>query len=349
MNFESTIFKNENVLLPEYLPEILPHRENQIKQLARNLLPASQGRKPQNTFIFGPPGIGKTAVVKFVFREFEKYSGIKTIYINCWEFNTTQAILSELVINLGFPIPRRGWAKDEILSRLIEVLEKSKKALIVCLDEVDQLIFKSQEVLYDLLRINQYVENPTGLVFVSNNPYIFSNVDTRIKSSLSLDEIEFKPYSLQELKDIIEERIKNAFFSVEKGVSLLVANYTLKKGGDVRVGLECLLKAGRLAESENSKILEVEHIKRILKDVKEAKPEIIKEKVSETEKIILKILENGEVTISELYKAYCERVEKPLTLRRLRDYLNHLESVGLVKVRKMKGKSLIRLSKSFKL
>ena len=39
---ESKIFKNEDVLSFEYLPDILPCRETQIKQLADNLLPASK-------------------------------------------------------------------------------------------------------------------------------------------------------------------------------------------------------------------------------------------------------------------------------------------------------------------
>lgn len=334
---ESKIFKSEEVLSPEYLPEFLPHRENQIKQLAKNLFPASQGRKPQNTFIFGSSGIGKTAVVKFVFREFENYSGIKTIYINCWDFNTTQAILTEIVLNLGFPVPRRGWAKDEILSRLIEILEKSKKGLIVCLDEVDQLIFKSQEVLYDLLRLNQYVKNPIGIVFVSNNPHVFANLEQRIRSSLSIEEIEFKSYSLMEIKDILEERIKNGFFKVEKGVSLMIANHTVKKGGDIRVGLECLLKAGRLAEEENAEILKVEHVKKVLKDVEKVKPKILKERVSKVEKEILKILEEKESLISgELYKIYSSRVENPITQRRFREFLKHLASIGLIKIKEEK-------------
>ena len=60
------LLKNENVLLAEYLPKFLPHRENQIKQLADNLLPASKGRSPQNTFIYGPPGNGKTSIARAI-------------------------------------------------------------------------------------------------------------------------------------------------------------------------------------------------------------------------------------------------------------------------------------------
>jgi len=122
MNEESKIFKNEEILFPEYLPEMLPYRDNQIKRLADNLKPAAAGRKPQSTFLFGPPGIGKTAVTKFVFREFEEYSGIKTFYINCWDYKTAVAILSKVAIDLGTFVQRRSMSKDEIMEKLREVL-----------------------------------------------------------------------------------------------------------------------------------------------------------------------------------------------------------------------------------
>jgi len=344
MVLESRIFKSEDVLSFEYIPEMLPHREMQIKQLADNLLPASKGRKPQNTFIHGAPGIGKTAVVKFVFREFENYSGIKTVYLNCWDYNTAVAILSEITIKLGMPVGRRGWGKDEILSRLREVLSKSKKGLVVCLDEVDQLVRKDQSVLYDLLRINQYVENPVGLVFISNNPFVFADIEPRIRSSLAVEEIEFKSYSLQEMKGILQERMGYAFYSVENGVVTLAANHAVNKGGDVRVGLECLMKAGRLAEKENSTKMKVEHVRKILKEVVKVKPQIIKENISEDEKIILNILEeNIDLPFNELYRKYCKKVDNPVTEKPFINYVKHLAELKLIewKKRKVDGKRII--------
>ncbi|MBI2005405.1 MAG: AAA family ATPase [Candidatus Aenigmarchaeota archaeon] len=339
---QSKIFKNEEILSPEYLPDMLPHRENQIKQLADNLLPASKGRKPQNTLIFGSSGIGKTATAKCVFREFEEYSGIKTVYLNCWDYNTSLAVLTKIVSEFGMFVQRRGWAKDEIISRLTEALEKSKKSLLVCLDEVDQLVYKDQKVLYDLLRLNQYVKNSVGLIFISNNPHVFANLEARITSSLSLDEIEFKPYTLQEMKDILQERVDYGFHSVEEGVVALASAHALNKNGDVRVGLECLLKAGRLAEKENSDKVQVIHIKKVLRTVDEAKPEILKDRVTDVEKLIIDIVNNKKhtLTFDELYKIYEETIKSPITKRMLREHVNHLDSVNLLKIGKRKfGKS----------
>ncbi|MGC8812124.1 MAG: Cdc6/Cdc18 family protein [Candidatus Aenigmatarchaeota archaeon] len=333
----SKIFKNEEVLSPEYLPDFLPHREDKIKQIARNLMPATKGGMAQNTFIFGPPGIGKTHVIKFVFRELEEFSeNVKTIYINCWNYNTPVSVLSKIATDLGVFVQRRGMGKDEVFERVIEFLGKTKKGLVICLDEVDQLVFKSGEVLYDLLRINQYVNNPVCLVFVSNFKDVFVNLDGRIKSSLRIEEIEFKPYSVQEMKDILEERVKNAFHSVEEGVTILVANFAVQKGSDVRVGLECLLKAGRLAESENSEKLKVSHVKKVLPEIEPAKPKILKESISENEKIILDILSEKSFRSGELYEEYCKRVENPVSERAFRDFIKHLLQIKMVKVKEVK-------------
>jgi cell division control protein 6 len=334
---ESKIFKNEEVLSPEYLPELLPHREDKIKLLANNILPASQGRKPQNTFIYGPPGIGKTAVVKFVFREFEKYSeSVKTIYINCWDYKTSHAILTKIVLDCGGFVPRRGISKDEVLEKFFEIANKTSKGFVVCLDETDRILPEGQDILYDLLRINQYIKNPLGIIFVSNNPYVFANVDSRIRSSLAVEEIEFTPYSLIEMKDILEERAKHAFFKFEKGVTLLAANHAVKKGGDVRIGLECLLKAGRLAESRGEGEVRVEHVKEVLKEVKEVKFEILKEKISNVEKVILQILEEKKrLTSKELYEECKKRIE--VADRTIRNYLCQLRKIGLIKFKKIKG------------
>jgi len=339
----SSVFKNEEVLSTEYMPRMLPHRENEIKQIAKNIQPAARGRKAQNTFLFGPPGIGKTAVVRHVFREFEEYSDrVRCIYINCWDFRTPTALLTELVIDLGLFVQRRGWSRDEIIGKLTEAINKRAKGLVVCLDEVDQLDLAA---LYDLLRINQYVKAPVGIVFISNNPYVFAKAEPRIRSSLGLDEIEFKPYNLSEMKDILKERAREAFRSFDAAVVTLCANHAVNKGGDVRVGLQCLLKAGRLAERKNAKRVRVEHAKAVIKGVRAAKPQILKERINKHEKTILKVLSSDKKhSASELYEKYCSAAKKqgikPVGDRALRKFVNHLREIKLVKISEKKvGKS----------
>jgi len=346
MNFsENSIFKNEEILNPEYLPELLPHREHQIERIANNLTPASRGRKPQNMFIFGKPGVGKTASLKFVFRRFEEYSDrIKTIYINTWDYNTVHAILTKLVVELGFFVQRRGTSKDEVLERLIEALKKSK-SIIICLDEVDQLIKRDEKALYDLLRLNQYVDNPIGLVMISNYRNIFINVEPRIKSSLDVEDIEFKRYTLPEMKDILMERCRHAFRPgvLEEGVILLCSNHAVQRGGDVRLGLECLRKAARICENENADKITIKHVKRVLKDVKQAKLRMMKEKLKGIEKNITDLLSYDEITSTEFHKKYVEKFGKISQFGLMR-HVKHLKESGVVKIRRSRKETRGRKS-----
>jgi cell division control protein 6 len=327
---ESNIFKNEEVLSTEYLPTELPHREGEVQQIAHNITPASKGKKPQNTFLFGPPGIGKTAVTKHVFKEFEGYSDrVCCIYINCWDFKTVTAVFSEMSNRMGFFVQRHGWGKDEVMNRFIEAMKKSKKSIIICLDEVDQL---QTEALYDLLRINQYVQASIGIIFISNNPHIFASAEPRIRSSLATTDIEFQAYSISEMKDILQSRARDAFHSIDPAAITLCANEAVQKDGDVRVGLQCLLKAGREAEKGNAKRVKVEHVKKIMRKVKPAKPELLKEKITDTEREILKILGKKEWKSGELYREYKKQVNNPISSRTFRDYVNHLAEIKLVKI-----------------
>ena len=345
---ESRIFKDEQILNPEYLPELLPHRETQIQQIANNLSPASKSRNPQNMFIFGKPGIGKTASVKFVFRQFEEYSErAKTVYINTWDYNTSYAILTKLILELEFFVQRRGLSKDEVIEKLIEALKKTKKSLIVCLDEVDQLIKKDESALYDLLRLNQYVDNPIGLVLITNYRNILMNVEPRIKSSLDTEEIEFKPYTIQEMKDILKERCKNAFKLgvMEEGVILLCSNHAVNKGGDVRVGLECLRKAARISERENSNKISVNHVKKILKEAGPVKLKIMKEKLEGVDKNIVELLSKEDnIPSTELHKRYVKNFGK-ISQFGLRKHVKHLEDIGILRV--TKNRELTRGRKYF--
>jgi cell division control protein 6 len=335
MFFESRVFKNEEVLFSEYFPDILPHRENQIQIISKNLSPVLVGRRPQNTFIFGSPGIGKTHVAKFIFRELEKESErIKTIYINCWDFRTATALLSKIAIDLGAFVQRRGVSKDEVLERLIESLKKTNKNLIICLDEVDQLIRNDQEVLYDILRINQYENKFVGIVFISNDPHVFAKVEPRISSSLNMEELEFKSYTLNEMKDILEKRAENALRKIENGVVILCANQAVKKGGDVRIGLECLLKAARNSESKRKDTVTVDDVKEILKGIKKVKPEILKEKIMSKEKIVLQIIkEKKEITSGEIYDICKSKFN--FSDRYTRKVIEHLSELKLIKIKEV--------------
>ena len=149
---------------------------------------------------------------------------------------------------------------------------------------------------------------------------------------------------MEEMKDILKERSRDAIFSMEEGVITLAANHAINKGGDVRAGLECLLRAGRLAEHDNASKIKIDHIKKILKEVLKVKPQIIKENINEIERNILNILdEYNNLPFGELYNKYCERAENPITEKPFLNYVRHLDELKLLllKKRKINGKRIV--------
>ena len=82
------LFKDREVLRHDYLPEKLPHREDQIRLLGATVAPVLRNSRCSNIFIYGKTGTGKTAVTKYVLSHLEtkaKEYGAKVqfCYINC--------------------------------------------------------------------------------------------------------------------------------------------------------------------------------------------------------------------------------------------------------------------------
>lgn len=95
------IFDNKEVLRPSYTPAELPHRSDQINDIATILVGALRGETPSNILIYGKTGTGKTASAKFVSNELEDTSRSYDVpceveYINCEVTDTQYRVLAQL-------------------------------------------------------------------------------------------------------------------------------------------------------------------------------------------------------------------------------------------------------------
>ncbi|KAA0005888.1 MAG: cell division control protein Cdc6, partial [Thermoplasmata archaeon] len=118
---------------PTFMPEILPHREKEINNLASVLVPALRDETPSNVFIYGKTGTGKTAVTKFVGKELlkkgrETGKKVNFIYINCevvdTQYRLLQNITNHLIDDWSERIPFTGWPTDEVYAKLKQMIEK---------------------------------------------------------------------------------------------------------------------------------------------------------------------------------------------------------------------------------
>jgi cell division control protein 6 len=315
---EVSLFKDERFLYPDFVPERLPFRDKELSELVFCLKPATSGKKPTNVFVYGKPGTGKTVSLKFVLNEMEEYSDrVKCLYLNCFEFSSKQALLTKITNYFGYAVSDRGLSSEEVYSKFVALLRSEKFIPIIVFDEAEQLLKDEsrKELLYDLSRLGEQQKLSLGLVFISNDNFFLSHLDDRIRSSLAASSIPFEPYSSPDLKEILKERAKYAFFDfvLDDEVIPLCAAHAAKLGGDARVAIDLLLKAGRLAERENSKKVLLKHVRASFTQEKPVKIEVTSN-LTDQEKEVLKFLDthsnkpvDSGLIYSSLEKKYAER------------------------------------------
>jgi len=77
-----TLFKEPVVLDYDYMPKLIPYRENEQREIALAIKPLLTMRNGRNVFVYGNPGIGKTLACKHVIKELEEEYDIYCFYIN---------------------------------------------------------------------------------------------------------------------------------------------------------------------------------------------------------------------------------------------------------------------------
>jgi len=351
-DLQSGVFRDERVLLPEYQPPQLMFRDEQVQAIARCVQGVARGQPPQSGVIYGPTGTGKTTASRLVLSELSEFTEkAATAYINCWETYSRQAVYSAIADQVGEALPKRGIGADEIFSRIVQRLKYDRKACIVVLDEADRVATgEAATVLYELSRASENHGVSFGLILVSNVPDLAAGLDSRIRSSLRLEKVEFKKYLPSQLKDILAARAKEGFLAGAASDEIigLCAAFGAKAGGDARVALEALWKAGRTAEKRGAKKVEESDVRASYFASGEWKKDQRLSGVSEPERIVLDILsKHGEMKSGELYEKYIAINGE--SERQIRNYVNTLEKRKLVSVREAQlesGRGKTRLVKA---
>ena len=346
------IFKDREVLRHDYLPNQLPHREDQIRHVGEIVAPLLKGCRCSNLFIYGKTGTGKTAVTKYVLRKLilkaeEIRVKVNALYINCRFAGTEYRILSQLCEGLGANVPFTGLALSEVFDRFCDALEFNETLLLVVLDEIDALVkAKGDNILYELTRINETLtKSRVSIIGISNDLRFKEWLDPRVLSSLSEEELVFRPYNASELKDILAERAKLAFVegALTEGALSLCAALAAAEHGDARRAIDLLRVAAEIAERKgDSKILE-NHIREAEKRIEHDRVAYAVKNLPLHSKLVLHSVYllaranvNNAITgdIYEVYMELCDEIGiTPLTQRRISSIISELDSVGLLNAR----------------
>ncbi len=351
------IFRDKSLLQINYKPNEIPHRGEQINQIASILAPVLRGERPSNLFLYGKTGTGKTLSIQFVsgelIKRFNKGNNFKLRieYLNCKlkkVADTEYRILAELIKKLGGEVSDTGLPTQSVYGKFIDLIDKEKQLIILVLDEIDQTVKKiSSDFLYNLTRLNSELsKTQICLVGISNNLTFLDELDPRVRSSLGEEEIIFPPYNAVQLQEILTKRSLMAFKGgvVEEGVIAKCAAFAAREHGDARRALDLLRVAGELAERNDSKKILLKHIdeandkieKDKILDIVQSEPKQFQLVLYSIIKLIEKNRENSIFT-GDVYNHYQDLCSKNncevLTQRRVGDIIQEFDMLGIINVR----------------
>lgn len=348
--------------MPHYTPQNLPFREDQQTSISRIVAVTLRGQRPDNLFIYGKPGTGKTSTTKHVMDELllfaqQKQLKIRHVYINCRTHNKKYKVLLKSLRELFPDQPDRafqGYSAAYLYEKLISFVRETSTHFILVLDELDK-VRDLDELIYALTRSNDELQvGGISIIGISNNLLFKDALDPRTKSSLCQQEMIFPPYNAEQLRTILEQRVQEAFQkdAVENGAISLAAALAAQESGDARTAIKLLLRAGELADDQHLTKVMDQHVKSARASVEQ---EIILEHVTvlpDHEKLVLYTIAaltqhkkpvqtlsgermEGVLYSGEVYEEY-ERTAKKfnfddtVSARWYREYINQLEMYGLI-------------------
>lgn len=360
---QKSIFRDKKALSSAFVPSAVIHRDQEVEQLTSALAPVLRGYNPSNIFIYGTCGTGKTICTKFVLRQLQEAadSELVIIYVNCKMkkvADTEYRLFAQLLKEVGEFVPDTGLPTDVLYRKFFEKVESMGVNVIVVLDEIDALLKKiGDDFLYNFTRINgELKESNISIIGITNDLSCRDTLDMRIKSSLSEEEIIFKPYDATQLCDILLDRINIGFMDdvVSDSVAAKCAALAAQEHGDARRALDLLRVSGEIAERDSKTEISERHVDMAEKKIDmDRVTETVRTQPMQSRAVLYSIIlldKKGKSTNSKgkkwadrriltgdvysMYKQICERSGiNVLTQRRVSDLISELDMLGIIQAR----------------
>ena len=321
---DQTLFRDPDIFDIDYMPEQFNFRDTQLDELAYTLGPAMKGSRPFNSVIRGLPGTGKTTSVRLLFSEIEQTTKrIVPVYVNCKNDRTRVSVFATIFNQIfGHYPPTTGIAFRKIYNEIGNYLVESKTVAVVCLDDVNYLMYEDRlnDILYVLLRIyEEYPGAKLGVIATISKLDIdfMTKVDSAVWSVFRPISVSFPPYGSEEIHEILSQRVRLGLYPgvMSADVLDLVTQRTVT-AGDLRVGLTIIKESVENAEkAARTEVLAEDVLTSV--SANDIRLREIVSALSPEEKKFLAVLA-GEVRDSE----------EPLTSGKLCEVVNNRLSVG---------------------
>jgi len=230
----------------------------------------------------------------------------------------------------------------------MQILDEKNAYVILALDELEALIRSEvSDPIYSLTRIQEErvkTAQRLSIIGILREMQDLNLLDPSTRSTLQRNIIHLKEYSKPQLRDILNDRVTWAF--KENAVSSqtldLIAEVAALEGGDARYAIELLWRAGKYADTERSREVSPEHVRKAASSVY---PTIRKDTVAELglhEKLFLlgiarrfKLTDAAYISMGEAEEAYavvCEEYgEERRKHTQIWKYVKQLSALDIIK------------------
>jgi len=327
---EGKVIWHADVFSEEYLPPDLIGREEERHRLRVCVSPMLRGQPPLNAWLFGPPGTGKTALARAVVRETcGSVASRFGFYVNCWERRSLYAVLQAMADSLKV---LGGDAQDTNV-KLDRVKQITRgRPIVVILDDIDRVSPSEREqIIMGLL-----TGLKTGLVCISGLKETFQSLGEGTRSRLSPVMIEFQPYRVSEVEQILFARawdglMPNSWTGATLGEIARVA------GGDARGAIRSLQAAAVAAEATGRNQIGDGNLLASRVGQEETRPKQLIRRLSHHERLIYDLaLRHAPIQTTALRRSYDALCEKqgivPVARRTFSKYVKLLGDARLLRV-----------------
>ncbi len=337
LSWDESVFRDEHVFELDYLPEAFLHRDEQMETLKYALRPAVRGSRPLNVMARGPPGTGKTTAVQKLFDELAGLSDVEAVRVNCQVDSTRYAVFSRLFEGLfDYEPPTSGISFKKLFGQITDHLVENDEILVVALDDVNYLFYEDEasDTLYSLLRAHEaHSGAKVGVIVVSSDLDldVIDSLDGRVQSVFRPEEVYFSAYGEGEIVDILRERVERGFRESATGPRVLdrVAEHTANSGGDLRIGIDLLRRAGLNAEMRGSAEVEVDDVDSAYEKAKYVHLSRHLRGLSDSEAALVRVVARHDgQRAGDVYEAF--RAETDLGYTRYSEIINKLDQLGLL-------------------
>lgn len=215
----------EMIVQSKDFDDIIPGRENEFASIYLSIYSAIESGSATTVYIAGTPGVGKTLTVREVMKEISKSAINDELppfsYVEINGLKMVKPTDSYEVLWNSISGERLTWgaAMESLEFYFNKVPQGKKRTMVVLLDELDALVTKGQDIMYNFFNWTTYENAKLIVIAVANTMDLPERqLGNKVSSRIGFTRIMFSGYNHDELKAIIDFRLKglnNSFFYVD--------------------------------------------------------------------------------------------------------------------------------------